>query len=80
MVRDERLQLLNVRAVQVTLAAALRHAPSDQAPRCIERARELLDHARSTATTAEVLREIEVARERLDARSGSREKSPTNRA
>ena len=55
---DER-QRLNVRAIRVTLASALRHAGPDQTDRCVDRARQLLDHARSQATHPSVLADID---------------------
>ena len=57
-VTDER-QRLNVRAIRVTLASALRHLPPDQAAVSIGRARQLLAHARAEATVPGVISDIE---------------------
>ena len=55
----EHRQRMNVRAIRVTLANALRHLSPEQAPACVDRARQLLDHARQEATSAAVVSEID---------------------
>jgi hypothetical protein len=62
----EKLQRMNVRIIRVTLRSALRHIGPEQASLCIGRARLLLDHARSEATFASVLTEIEALQAELE--------------
>ena len=56
---SEDRQLMNVRAIRVTLASALRHLPPEKVDLCVARARQLLDHAREEATAGSVLAQIE---------------------
>ena len=56
---SEHRQRMNVRAIRVTLEAALRHVSPEQGQRCVDRARQLLDHARHEATTAAVESDID---------------------
>lgn len=56
---DDERQRLNVRAIRVSLASALRHAPPHKRDLCIARARQLLDLVRHQATAASVISDIE---------------------
>ena len=57
---SEHRQRMNVRAIRVTLASALRHVAPEQKPLCVDRARQgLLAHARDEALTAAVVADID---------------------
>jgi len=56
---SEHRQRMNVRAIRVTLASALRHVSSERAGLCVDRARQLLDHARLETTNSAVLADID---------------------
>ncbi len=63
---DEERQRMNVRAVRVSLSAALRYASPDQAQQCKARARQLLENARRQTTAPAVISEIEAVEAELD--------------
>jgi hypothetical protein len=56
---SEHRQRMNIRAIRVTLASALRYVAPEQAGLCVDRARQLLEHARMEATSAAVLGDID---------------------
>lgn len=55
----EERQRLNVRAIRVTLASALRHVAPERRQVCIDRAIELLAHVRNEATDPSVIAEVD---------------------
>lgn len=68
---DEERQRLNVRAIRVTLASALRHAGPHQADLCMARARQLLEHVRHQAKAASVLSDIDALEAELRGSEGA---------
>lgn len=61
----EERQRINVRAIRVSLAAALRHATPHEADMCRTRASELLQRARDETSVADVLAQIDAAQAEL---------------
>jgi hypothetical protein len=70
-VTDDKRQRLNVRAIRVSLASALRHLPPEQAALCIARARQLAEHARDQATAPTVLADISALEAMLEGAEGA---------
>lgn len=67
---DDHRQRMNVRAIRVSLASALRHATPNQTDLCLARARQLLDQARHGATGESVLSEIRALESELQRADG----------
>lgn len=59
-------QRLNIRAIRVTLRAALGATHPANAVACLERARLLLEHARASTTAPRAVREWELLRAEID--------------
>ena len=56
---------MNVRAIRVSLTSALRRVSPEQKAPCVERARQLLAHARDEALTAAVVADIDALEAQL---------------
>ena len=63
----EERQRINVRAIRVSLAAALRHATPHEADMCRTRASALLQRARDETSVVDVVAQIDAAQAELDA-------------
>ncbi len=67
----ERRQHLNLLAIRVSIASAMRGLRPEEAARTLRRANMLLDQARRVATSDTIRDEIEALQRDLDARYGS---------
>ncbi len=56
---DEHQERMNVRTIRVTLRSALRHIGPEQSALCVGRALQLIEHARSEASSAAAIAEID---------------------